>query len=116
MGAFPEVRLELYKMPPPPLSYSKQILMSRRSLPSPSPFCCVPQSHRLHHAHGTGESRPPEPRLLEDPTRDSQAIRFLGAFDVTAHSLYDYFDYFPKAVRDLHCDHLPTPNLYDYTD
>jgi hypothetical protein len=65
--------------------------------------------YRREQASGTSS-------VAEDPARDRQTISFFGAFDATARSLYNYFDYFPKAVRDLHDVHFPPLNLYDYTD
>jgi hypothetical protein len=53
----------------------------------------------VRYAHGTDESRPPEPQpLLKIPLDIGKWYGFWGAFDATARSQYDYFKYFLEAV------------------
>jgi hypothetical protein len=68
----------------------------------------------VRYAHGTDESRPPEPQpLLKIPLDIGKWYGFYGAFDATARSQYDYFKYFLEAVCTaiifLHRFHTTTP-------
>jgi hypothetical protein len=58
--------------------FTNQVLLFRRPLSSPSDCCFFLHLHRLHHAHGTDESRAfGTSPCCWDPSWDRRAIRFL---------------------------------------
>jgi hypothetical protein len=108
----------LYKAPsssPSGRQFTNQVLLFRRPFSSLSICCLLLHLHRLHRAHGTGESwASGTSPCWWDPARDRRTIRFLGSvftwlltpvrlLPLRRLRANDYFIYSESALRSSAC-------------